>query len=82
MSILTPLLDPVPASPTSSTPCCSCSGSAKKLRLNKISELIHSSDSCRSDPPGYAKVSVHLHEIIDTGDGDDDYEVVYPSPAN
>jgi len=49
---------------------------AKKLRLNKVSELIHSSDSCRSDPPGYAKVSVHLHEIIDTGDGDDDYEVV------
>jgi structural maintenance of chromosome 4 len=49
---------------------------AKKLRLNKVSELIHSSDACRSNPPGYAKVSVHLHEIIDTGDGDDDYEVV------
>ena len=49
---------------------------AKKLRLNKVSELIHSSDACRSNPPGHAKVSVHLHEIIDTGDGDDDYEVV------
>jgi structural maintenance of chromosome 4 len=49
---------------------------AKKLRLNKVSELIHSSDSCASAPPQYAKVSVYLHEIIDTGDGDDEYDVV------
>lgn len=49
---------------------------AKKLRLNKVSELIHKSDSVKDDPPTYARVSVHFHEIIDTGDGDDDYTVV------
>jgi structural maintenance of chromosome 4 len=49
---------------------------AKKLRLNKVSELIHSSDACLTNPPQYTKVSVYLHEIIDTGDGDDDYDVV------
>lgn len=49
---------------------------AKKLRLNKVSELIHKSDAVKDDPPQYARVSVHFHEIIDTGDGDNDYDVV------
>ncbi|KAL9189612.1 hypothetical protein ACHAXT_009287 [Thalassiosira profunda] len=50
---------------------------AKKLRLNKVSELIHSSDAYKGDNElGFAKVSVHFSEIIDTGDGDEDYEVV------
>lgn len=49
---------------------------AKKLRLNKVSELIHSSDTFKDKPLTYARVSVHFNDIIDTGDGDDDYEVV------
>ena len=49
---------------------------AKKLRLNKVSELIHSSDAYKERPLEYARVSVYFNEIIDTGDGDDDYEVV------
>jgi structural maintenance of chromosome 4 len=49
---------------------------AKKLRLNKVSELIHHSDSVKSKPPQFARVSVYFQDIIDTGDGDDDYEVV------
>ena len=49
---------------------------AKKLRLNKVSELIHSSDAFKESPLEYARVSVYFHEIIDTGDGDDDYEVL------
>lgn len=49
---------------------------AKKLRLNKVSELIHSSDAVKSNPPQFARVSVYFQEIIDTGDGDDDYTVV------
>ena len=49
---------------------------AKKLRLNKVSELIHSSDAYKDRPLEYAKVSVYFHEIVDTGDGDDDYDVV------
>ena len=49
---------------------------AKKLRLNKVSELIHSSDSVRKNPPAYARVSVYFQEIVDTGDGDNDYDVV------
>ncbi len=49
---------------------------AKKLRLNKVSELIHKSDAVKEDPPQYARVAVHFQEIIDTGDGDDDYRVV------
>jgi structural maintenance of chromosome 4 len=49
---------------------------AKKLRLNKVSELIHKSDAVKDDPPQYARVSVHFQEIIDTGDGDKDYDVV------
>ena len=49
---------------------------AKKLRLNKVSELIHKSDAVKDDPPEFARVSVYFQEIIDTGDGDEDYEVV------
>ena len=50
---------------------------AKKLRLNKVSELIHSSDAYKGDNAlQFAKVCVHFAEIIDTGDGDDDFEVV------
>ena len=49
---------------------------AKKLRLNKVSELIHSSDAYKNSPLEYARVSVHFVEIIDTGDGDEDYEIV------
>ena len=49
---------------------------AKKLRLNKVSELIHKSDAVKDDPPQYARVSVHFQEIIDTGNGDNDYTVV------
>lgn len=49
---------------------------AKKLRLNKVSELIHSSDAYKDSPLQYAKVSVYFHEIVDTGEGDDDYDVV------
>jgi structural maintenance of chromosome 4 len=49
---------------------------AKKLRLNKVSELIHHSDTVKDNPPQFARVSVHFQEIIDTGDGDDEYCVV------
>jgi structural maintenance of chromosome 4 len=49
---------------------------AKKLRLNKVSELIHKSDAVKDNPPQFARVSVHFQEIIDTGDGDEDYNVV------
>ena len=49
---------------------------AKKLRLNKVSELIHSSEAYKDSPLQYARVSVHFQEIIDTGDGQEDYIVV------
>jgi structural maintenance of chromosome 4 len=49
---------------------------AKKLRLNKVSELIHMSDSVKDNPPEYARVSVYFQEIVDTGNGDEDYEVI------
>ena len=49
---------------------------AKKLRLNKVSELIHTSDAYTDNPLKYARVSVHFQEIVDTGDGDDDYLVI------
>src|SRR5210317_875062 len=49
---------------------------AKKLRLNKVSELIHSSDTYKNNPLQYAKVSVYFYEIIDTGPNDDDYDIV------
>ncbi|CAB9521168.1 Structural maintenance of chromosomes protein 4 (Fragment) [Seminavis robusta] len=47
---------------------------AKKLRLNKVRELIHKSDAVKD--PTFARVSVFFQEIIDTGDGDEDYEIV------
>jgi structural maintenance of chromosome 4 len=46
---------------------------AAQLRLKRVSELIHHSTD---DRPAQAKVSVYFHEIIDTGDGDEDYEIV------
>lgn len=47
---------------------------AKKMRLNKVSELIH----CSSTLPdlGSAKVSVTFQDIRDTGEGPEDYEIV------
>ena len=49
---------------------------AKKLRLNKVSELIHKSDGVKDNPPTSARVSVFFQEITDTGLGDTDYEVL------
>jgi len=47
---------------------------AKKMRLNKVSELIHSSGKLQN--LNSAKVEVTFQDIIDTGDGPEDYEVV------
>eukprot|EP00747_Dinoflagellata_sp_TGD_P195072 gnl/TRDRNA2_/TRDRNA2_63218_c0_seq1.p1 gnl/TRDRNA2_/TRDRNA2_63218_c0~~gnl/TRDRNA2_/TRDRNA2_63218_c0_seq1.p1 ORF type:complete len:1377 (+),score=498.50 gnl/TRDRNA2_/TRDRNA2_63218_c0_seq1:64-4194(+) len=47
---------------------------AKKIRLNKISELIHCSKGHEKLPS--AKVEVVFQDIIDTGDGPTDYKVV------
>lgn len=47
---------------------------AKKLRLNKVSELIHKSDAVKDDPPQAARVSVFFQEIVDTSE--DDYRVL------
>mmetsp|Transcript_13427 Transcript_13427/g.38169 ORF Transcript_13427/g.38169 Transcript_13427/m.38169 type:complete len:1387 (+) Transcript_13427:62-4222(+) len=47
---------------------------AKKMRLNKVSELIHSSHEMPN--PGSAKVEVTFQDIMDTGDGAEDFEVV------
>lgn len=44
---------------------------AKKLRLNKVSELIHKSDAVKDNPPQSARVSVFFQEIIDTQDDKD-----------
>eukprot|EP00978_Attheya_sp_CCMP212_P035706 scaffold157035_cov37-Attheya_sp.AAC.2 len=49
---------------------------AKKLRLNKVSELIHCSEAYKNNPLEYARVSVYFQEIVDTGDGDEDYRVI------
>lgn len=49
---------------------------AKKLRLNKVSELIHKSDAVKNNPPKFARVSVFFQEIIDRGDGDNAFEIV------
>lgn len=49
---------------------------ASKLRLKKVSELIHKSDAVLNDPPTSARVSVYFQDIIDTGSGDEDYELV------
>ncbi|KAG9399497.1 Structural maintenance of chromosomes protein 4 [Aphanomyces cochlioides] len=47
---------------------------AKKLRLSKVSELIHKSSNYQNLKE--ARVSVYFQDIIDTGDGDEDYTVV------
>jgi structural maintenance of chromosome 4 len=47
---------------------------AKQLRHSKLRELIHHSDTHPS--VSSATVTVYFQEIIDTGEGDDDYEVV------
>lgn len=50
---------------------------AKKLRLNKVSELIHKSDSHQDLT--YAKVSVHFQDIIDSTsgmEGEEPYHVI------
>ena len=44
---------------------------AKKLRLNKVSELIHSSAQYKDNPLTYAKVSVYFQEITDVVKSDD-----------
>jgi structural maintenance of chromosome 4 len=50
---------------------------AKKLRLNKVRELIHNgSNRNDSHKPTFARVSVYMQEIIDTGPGDEDYDIV------
>lgn len=46
---------------------------AKKLRLNKVSELIHKSDAVKANPPQYARVSVFFQEIVDQGN---DYRII------
>lgn len=47
---------------------------AKKLRHSKLSELLHHSSTYPNVQS--ATVTVYFHEIVDTGDGDEDYEVV------
>lgn len=44
------------------------------MRLNKVSELIHASGALPNC--GSAKVSVTFQDIIDTGAGPEDYEIV------
>lgn len=48
---------------------------AKKMRLNKLSELIHSS-SKYSDTVQYAQVEVHFQDIFDDENEPDSFEVV------
>lgn len=47
---------------------------AKQLRHSKLSELLHHSSTYPNVQS--ATVTVYFHEIIDTGDGDNDYTVV------
>jgi structural maintenance of chromosome 4 len=47
---------------------------AKKLRLNKVSELIHRSDTFPDLE--FARVSVHFVDILDDGSTEDDYTEV------
>lgn len=47
---------------------------AAKIRLKKVSDLIHSSAALK-EPPS-AKVSVTFQDIVDTGNGAEDYEIV------
>ena len=46
---------------------------AKKLRLNKVSELIHCSEKFPNLDS--ARVSVHFADIIDKSDSDDAFEI-------
>ncbi|OSX75048.1 hypothetical protein BU14_0256s0001 [Porphyra umbilicalis] len=46
---------------------------AKQMRLSKVSELLHNSATHRGVTA--ATVTVDFHEIVDTGDGDEDYTV-------
>jgi len=50
---------------------------SKKLRIHKLTDVIHKSASARECK--FARVSVFFQEIIDTGDGDDDYKVLEDS---
>ncbi|KNC53172.1 SMC4 protein [Thecamonas trahens ATCC 50062] len=47
---------------------------ASRMRLKKVSELIHKSENYPACE--YAKVSVYFQDIVDTGPGDEDYTVV------
>jgi len=47
---------------------------AKALRHKKAADLIH--NSAEHPDCGFCKVQVHFQNITDTGDGDEDYEVV------
>jgi structural maintenance of chromosome 4 len=47
---------------------------ASKMRLKRVSELIHSSTGNTNLPS--AKVEVTFQDIVDTGDGANDYEIV------
>ena len=47
---------------------------SKKLRIKKLTDVIHKSSNARDLK--FARVSVHFQEIIDTGDGDDDFILV------
>eukprot|EP00547_Thalassionema_nitzschioides_P017793 CAMPEP_0194233600 /NCGR_PEP_ID=MMETSP0158-20130606/1530_1 /TAXON_ID=33649 /ORGANISM="Thalassionema nitzschioides, Strain L26-B" /LENGTH=1297 /DNA_ID=CAMNT_0038966541 /DNA_START=65 /DNA_END=3958 /DNA_ORIENTATION=- len=51
---------------------------AKKLRLNKVSELIHKSDNFQDLT--YAKVSVHFQDIIDNTSGNEEEEPFHVIP--
>lgn len=51
---------------------------AKQLRHSKVRELLHHSDTFPDVQS--ATVTVNFHDIVDTGDGDDDFEVVPGSP--
>lgn len=47
---------------------------AKQLRHSKLRELLHHSDTYPDVPS--ATVTVFFHDIVDTGDEDDDFEIV------
>eukprot|EP01022_Parablepharisma_sp_SALTPOND_P001113 TRINITY_DN1055_c0_g5_i1.p1 TRINITY_DN1055_c0_g5~~TRINITY_DN1055_c0_g5_i1.p1 ORF type:complete len:878 (+),score=153.99 TRINITY_DN1055_c0_g5_i1:5959-8592(+) len=47
---------------------------SKRLRIHKLTDVIHKSSSARDLK--FARVSVYFQEIIDTGDGDDDFKVI------
>ncbi len=47
---------------------------SKKLRIHKLTDVIHKSSGARELK--FARVSVYFQEIVDTGDGDDDYRIL------